>query len=44
MYIAPNSKIILLKNCPLDTTYDHTSYLYDTTGQYNYFYGLKRKS
>lgn len=44
MYIAPNSKIILLKNCPLDTTYDHTIYFYDTTGQYNYFYGLRKYS
>ena len=39
MEIQPNSKIYLLHNVPLDTTYDHTIYFADSVSQYNYFYG-----
>lgn len=38
MEIQPNSKIYLLKNVPLDTTYDHTIYFADASSQYTYFY------
>lgn len=38
MEIQPNSKIYILKNVPLDTTYDHTLYFANSTSQYNYFY------
>lgn len=42
MYIEPNTKIIFLRNCPLDVEYENT-YLYSTpTEQYNYFYSLKK--
>lgn len=41
MYIAPNSTIKILKNVPLDLTYDHTIYFSPdsagNTAQYNYF-------
>lgn len=41
MYIAPNSVIRILKNVPLDLTYDHTIYFSPdsagNTAQYNYF-------
>ena len=41
MYIAPNTTIKILKNVPLDPTYDHTIYFSPdssgNTAQYNYF-------
>lgn len=40
--ITPNSTIILLHNCPLDTTYDHTIYFTNATDQYNYFSSLAK--
>lgn len=49
MYIAPNTSIHILKNVPLDPTYQHTI-SWDKTGtggkqaQYNYFYGRKKFS
>lgn len=42
MYIVPNSTLILLRDCPLDDTYDHTIYFNTPTDQYNYFYGLRK--
>ena len=42
MYIEPNTVIRLLKNCPLDNTYDHTIYFDDTEKQYAYFAGLTK--
>lgn len=42
MYIVPNSTLILLRDCPLDDTYDHTIYFNSQGDQYNYFYGLRK--
>lgn len=42
MYIQPQTNIRLLKNVPLDTTYDHTIYFANATAQYNYFVGLQK--
>lgn len=42
MYIEPNSDIIILKNIPLDNTYDHTIYFETKTAQHDWFY-LYRK-
>lgn len=42
MYIVPNSTLILLRDCPLDDTYDHTIYFNSQADQYNYFYGLRK--
>ena len=42
MYIEPNTIVRILKNCPLDTTYDHTLYFASTTDQENYFKGLTK--
>ena len=37
MYIHPNSTIQILRQVPLDTTYDHTIYFSNATQQYTYF-------
>lgn len=37
MWIEPNTNIWILKDVPLDTTYDHTIYFADAPSQYNYF-------
>ena len=42
MYIQPTTNIKLLKDVPLDTTYDHTIYFDSATAQYNYFVGLQK--
>lgn len=42
MYIEPNTVIRLLKDCPLDTSYDHTIYFSDENSQINYFQGLTK--
>lgn len=42
MYIEPKTNIRILRNVPLDTTYDHTIYFGSTTEQYNYFVGLQK--
>jgi hypothetical protein len=42
MYIQPTTNIRLLKDVPLDTTYDHTIYFASATAQYNYFVGLQK--
>lgn len=38
-YIAPNSEIALLKNVPLDASYDHTITFANSAQQYLYFRG-----
>lgn len=42
MYIEPNTTIRLLKNCPLDTTYEHTIYFASKSAQISYFQGLTK--
>ena len=42
MYIEPNTTIRLLKNCPLDNTYDHTIWFADKSSQTRYFRGLTK--
>lgn len=40
--VNPNSTIMLLHNCPLDKTYDHTIYFTNLTDQTNYFSSLSK--
>ena len=42
MYIEPNTNIRILKNVPLDNTYDHTIYFSDESSQIAYFQGLQK--
>ena len=42
MYIAPNSSIYVLRNVPLDITYEHTILFPSASAQRNYF-GTKAK-
>ena len=42
MYIEPNTNIRLLKNVPLDNTYQHTYYFTDKTSQSNHFLGYTK--
>lgn len=42
MYINPNTNIRLLKNVPLDNTYDHTIFFANETAQRDYFIGLQK--
>lgn len=42
MYIQPTTNIRILKDVPLDTTYDHTIYFSSSTDQYNYFVTLQK--
>ena len=42
MYIEPNTTIRLLKNCPLDNTYDHTIWFGNKSSQTSYFRGLTK--
>lgn len=42
MYIEPGTNIRLLKDVPLDTTYDHTIYFSSASAQSNYFMGLQK--
>lgn len=37
MYIEPNTLVVVLKNVPLDNTYDHTIYFADKTAQRAFF-------
>ena len=39
MYIQPQTNIKLLRNVPLDPTFDHTIWFGNATSQYNYFAG-----
>lgn len=40
MYIEPNTNIMILKNVPLDTTYEHTIYFASAQAQHDYFASL----
>lgn len=42
MYIAPNTNIRILKNVPLDTSYDHTIYFGSASAQSTYFIGKQK--
>lgn len=42
MYIAPNSKIRILKNCPCDPDYTNTVYFESVANQTSYFMGLTK--
>lgn len=42
MYIQPTTNIKLLKDAPLDATYDHTIYFNNTKEQYTYFSSLTK--
>ena len=42
MYIEPNTTIRLLKNCPLDNTYDHTLWFGSESAQASYFRSLTK--
>ena len=42
MYIEPNTNIRILKNVPLDTTYNHTIYFSNKSKQTEYFSGLTK--
>ena len=42
MYIEPNTTIRVLKNVPLDNSYEHTLYFANKTAQTNYFMGLTK--
>ena len=42
MYIEPNTVIRILKDCPLDTTYEHTLYFTAELTQVSYFQGLTK--
>ena len=42
MYIEPNSTLYILKNVPLDTTYDHTLWFDTAAEQAQYFSGLAK--
>ena len=42
MYIEPNSNIRILKDVPLDKTFDHTIYFNSASAQATYFMGLQK--
>lgn len=42
MYIQPDTKIYILKDCPLDPSYDHTLYWNDEPSQQNYFASIAK--
>ena len=42
MYIAPNTNIRILKNVPLDTSYDHTIWFDSASAQSTYFIGKQK--
>lgn len=42
MLIQPNTNIIILRNCPLDKTYEHTLYFDTEANQISYFKGLRK--
>lgn len=42
MYIEPNSNIRILKDVPLDKTFDHTIYFRNASAQATYFMGLQK--
>lgn len=42
MYIEPNTNIRILKDAPLDKTFDHTIYFENANAQATYFMGLQK--
>ena len=40
MYIEPNTNIRILKDVPLDKTFDHTIYFGSASAQATYFMGI----
>ena len=42
MYIEPQTNVKLLRNVPLDNTYEHTIYFGDAGSQTSYFSGLTK--
>ena len=42
MFIEPSTNIRILKDVPLDNTYNNTIYFANATNQYNYFVGLTK--
>lgn len=42
MYIEPNTKIKILKNCPLNSNYEHTIIFPNPSAQMTYFMGLAK--
>lgn len=42
MYINPNTTIKILRNVPLDNTYEHTIYFANSSAQSSYFSGLAK--
>lgn len=42
MYIAPNTNLHILKNVPLDTSYEHSIYFANASAQYTYFNSLAK--
>lgn len=44
MYVAPSTNIKLLKNVPLDKSYEHTIYFSSESAQQSYFSGLAKHS
>lgn len=44
MYIEPNTNIKILRNVPLENTYDHTLYFANASEQYTYFASMLYKN
>lgn len=42
MLIQPNTNIIILRNCPLDKSYEHTLYFENEASQISYFKSLRK--
>lgn len=42
MFIEPNTNIYILKNCPINSTRQHTLWFDNAEQQYNYFVGLRK--
>lgn len=42
LYISPNTNVLILRNVPLDITYNHTIYFTSSGGQSSYFSGLAK--
>lgn len=39
-YISPNTTVMFIKNCPIESSYQNTLWFENATAQYNYFSGL----
>lgn len=42
MFIEPNTNVYILKNCPINSTRQHTLWFDNAEQQYNYFVGLRK--